>query len=315
MPLDELQIARRLAFIRYLYGVGSYQARRPEPLCYSAILTLHDAVELFLHLAALHIDIVKETREFMAYWELPGLKDRLKYASQMRQLNASRVALKHKGVWPSKHDIQQSQLAVEAFLTEGSKDLFDADFHRLSLVSFVQCAAARTDLEAALSALAEGSMDMALEKTALAFTKIVDDYRDRKSDSCGGSVFDFSRSRLRYCGPSVVDDPSGFARFLQDQAKLVDKLHEAVDLLCLGIDYRKYAELRMLTPYVMRMADGHYETGSIRYPSGFTPVITRDTVQECIDFVVETALGLQQQDYDLEFRWRGSEASQGQSPT
>ena len=77
-------------------------------------------------------------------------------------------------------------------------------------------------------------MDMALEKTALAFTKIVDDYRDRKSDSCGGSVFDFSRSRLRYCGPSVVDDPSGFARFLQDQAKLVDKLHEAVDLLCLG---------------------------------------------------------------------------------
>jgi len=80
MSLDAIQITKRLSFVRYLYEVGVYQSRRPEPLCYSAILTLHDAVELFMDLAALHLDMTKEPRQFMGYWDIPELRGRLRVA-------------------------------------------------------------------------------------------------------------------------------------------------------------------------------------------------------------------------------------------
>jgi hypothetical protein len=45
---DEL---RRLAFVRYLYGLGVEQSRQPMPTRLASILTFQDAVELFLGLA------------------------------------------------------------------------------------------------------------------------------------------------------------------------------------------------------------------------------------------------------------------------
>lgn len=47
---------RRLAFIRYLYLVGERQSRHPEPFGSAALLTFHDAVELFLQLASEKLD-------------------------------------------------------------------------------------------------------------------------------------------------------------------------------------------------------------------------------------------------------------------
>jgi hypothetical protein len=45
---------QRLAFIRYLYSSAVEQSRQPEPVAALAVLSLHDAVELVLHLAAEH---------------------------------------------------------------------------------------------------------------------------------------------------------------------------------------------------------------------------------------------------------------------
>ncbi|MEV6831226.1 hypothetical protein [Amycolatopsis sp. NPDC051102] len=53
-PLDA-NVMRRLAFIRFLYDQSMDQVNQPEPLPATAILSFHDAVELFLRLSAEHL--------------------------------------------------------------------------------------------------------------------------------------------------------------------------------------------------------------------------------------------------------------------
>ena len=72
---------RRLSFIKYLYLLGGDQSRQAQPHASAAILTLHDAVELFLHLSAeFHkVEVGKKTLDFADYFgrleaDPPGLK-------------------------------------------------------------------------------------------------------------------------------------------------------------------------------------------------------------------------------------------------
>jgi hypothetical protein len=70
MSLDEAKL-RRLSFIRYMYQLGADQSRQPEPYSAVSILTLHDAVELFLQLSAEYLDASTNTNTgFMEYWRI-----------------------------------------------------------------------------------------------------------------------------------------------------------------------------------------------------------------------------------------------------
>ncbi len=51
------QVVRRLAFIRFLYTEGLEDARRAQPLASTALPMFHDAVEMFLLLAAEHLGV------------------------------------------------------------------------------------------------------------------------------------------------------------------------------------------------------------------------------------------------------------------
>lgn len=59
---------KQLSFIKYLFSIGFEQAERPEPMCYAALLTFHDSVELFLNLSAQHLDApIKNNQNFIDY--------------------------------------------------------------------------------------------------------------------------------------------------------------------------------------------------------------------------------------------------------
>jgi hypothetical protein len=45
--MNDEQINKRLALIKYLYSFGKEQGEKPEPMCWTAILTFQDSVELF----------------------------------------------------------------------------------------------------------------------------------------------------------------------------------------------------------------------------------------------------------------------------
>lgn len=56
MPIDPQEM-KRLALIRFLYTEGLEQVARPAPLSSRALLSFHDAVEMFLLLAAEHLNV------------------------------------------------------------------------------------------------------------------------------------------------------------------------------------------------------------------------------------------------------------------
>ncbi len=66
LPTD---IVERLGYIRFLHQNGIDQARRPHPMSSAAILSFHDAAELFYILALGHKGVqVNPKTPFEDYW-------------------------------------------------------------------------------------------------------------------------------------------------------------------------------------------------------------------------------------------------------
>jgi hypothetical protein len=86
--------------------------------------------------------------------------------------------------------------------------------------------------------------------------------------------------------------------FIDKTKESVEALQEAVKILSLGLDYKRYARFRLLTPYVERYMNGNYNI--VRMRRGSKEVPTDEEVQFCIDFVIESAIALQEFDFSLE---------------
>lgn len=121
---EQLSVAtmQRLAFIQSLASMGEYQARQPEPLATLAVLALHDSVELFLHLAAEHVDAQpgqlsnKRMLKFEDYFGIINKAmsqdetipaNRLVHQAAMKRLNDARIALKHHGTPAARQAVEQ----------------------------------------------------------------------------------------------------------------------------------------------------------------------------------------------------------------
>ncbi|MCX5996822.1 MAG: hypothetical protein NTV42_04220, partial [Chloroflexi bacterium] len=67
-------------------------------------------------------------------------------------------------------------------------------------------------------------------------------------------------------------------------------------ILSLGIDYRRYTRFKLLTPQIDYFINGSHRAYrfSKEKPTG------KEDAQFCIDFVVESAIKLQEFDYSLE---------------
>jgi hypothetical protein len=168
---------RRLAIVKYLYTQGLEQERKGGPLAGLALLPLHDAVELFLQVAA---EIAAETHalamtpkqraEFMAYWDAfseAGLP--LPYRERMGLFNKARVEVKHRGLLPIQQQIEDFRSTVTAFLSDVTPKVFQIDFDSISLSSLVRADDVRSNLQAAETAVEAGEFSEALEQAAKAF--------------------------------------------------------------------------------------------------------------------------------------------------
>ncbi|WAZ20182.1 hypothetical protein STRCI_001281 [Streptomyces cinnabarinus] len=90
---------QQLALVKHAYQEGVDAGRLVHPLSSTAVLKFHDAVELFLGLAASHLGTnVNPKIDFLEYWgqiksqsqvALPGKAD-------MDKLNHARIGFKHK---------------------------------------------------------------------------------------------------------------------------------------------------------------------------------------------------------------------------
>lgn len=300
ITVDET-ILRRLAFIKYTYNVAVNQSQRPEPLCSTSILTFHDGIELFLQLSSEYLGVGRREVNFMEYWDLLARKlrgDGLTQKESMRRLNKARVALKHHGILPSKLDIEAFRASATNFFEENIPLVFGIGFSDVSLIELVQCEEAKNTLIKAEELLKAEKIEDALDNVALAFAQIIDDYESRKRDRFGRSPFFFGES-LAFLSSFFMDIRGDLGRFIDTVKESVEALQNTVKILSLGIDYRRYVKFRLLTPIIMKMA-GSEKYHIQRVQRGSKGLPTPEEVQFCINFVIESAITLQEFDFSVE---------------
>lgn len=304
--------ARRLAFVRYLYQLGERQSREAEPIGATSLLIFHDAVELFLQLASEKVNAGKREPSFIEYWdlirqELPG-EAALSQKEAMRRLNKSRVALKHHGTLPSRLALEEFRASVTAFFEDNTPTVFGVEFSDISMIEFVEPEEARRRLETAQHHLAQGNLLKGSSEAAIAFNAMLDDYEDRKRDRFHRSPFLFSQemrgldsffmrlatgSASRGGGDQLTQR---LAEFINKTKASLDSMGNALKVMALGIDYRRYSRFRMLAGTATRMAGGSYRTYRPQDSLG-EDSLTPEDVRFCIDFVIEAAITLQEFDY------------------
>ena len=302
-------IIARLAFAKYLFGLGARQADVASPLNAAALLILHDSVELFLQIGSEHLDAGARQVQFMAYWDHLSAKlpDGTEIGSKeaMRRMNKARVALKHHGIRPSQQDVKGFVVAVRQFFDEATAVIFGRSFASLSLIEFVRPDAARERLGYAQKWVDAGKRpDRAVDQAAEAFHLLLHDYEERKKQQWYDKSPFFFGEDLQWLDSHGVGLHGDFqwdtmAEFVDKVRDSLQAMRDAVRVLALGLDYRRYSRFRLLTPEVR--IDHSGKSTVWRVGSGKpTLEATMEDAAFCIDFVIEAAVQLQEFDYSLE---------------
>lgn len=305
MELDSTTV-KRLSFIKYLYQIGINQSKNSEHIAGAALLTFHDSAELFLKLSSEELNIGKSGLHFMEYWELisnelSGDKE-LTQKESMRRLNKARVALKHHGTQPSKIDLEAFRATITNFFQENCTLIFGIDFPSISMIDFIEPESARVKLKEAENFKSNEQIDEALDQIIIAFNVMLKDYENRKRGKFSKSPFFFGKDLNFYNSFFMgLNDDRGnnkMAEFVDRVKESIESMQEAIKILALGIDYKKFSKFKLLTPHIEETMNGEY----IISRNSYVPreKSSKKEVQFCIDFVVEAALQLQEFDYDVE---------------
>ena len=298
---------QRLSFIKYLFSIGLYQSNQPEPLYGASILSFHDSVELFLQLSLEKLNISKTTQNFMDYWDIIDKELKNTILSQkegMRRLNKARVDLKHYGIIPSKLDIESFRVTTSAFFNENCPIIFVINFDDISLIDTIKFERPKNLLKQAKENFENGLIDKSLESLALSFEYLISDYEESKKDELNRSPFFFGEPMTNlksfYLG-GIINEDRKIKEFVDKVSKSIEEIQKAIKILSFGIDYKKYAKFQSIVPYVVFSINNE----PIFYVrEGMT--LSKEDLEFCINFMVESALKLQEFDFELNIhRWRG----------
>jgi hypothetical protein len=290
-------VLRKLAFIRYLYTVAVEQSKNSEPLSAASILTFHDSVELFLQLVCDEYNINSNDFVFMKYWDEISKKSPngigLSQKEPMRILNDRRVQLKHKGNIPSKFEVESARFNATSFFQENTSLIFGIGFDNISMTNFVQYIPARDNLNQATEFMDKGELENALARIAIAFASIIDDYENRKTSKYGKSPFFFGTSFTFLDSFFMKISDNKMKEFVDKVKDSIEPMQEAMKILTLGLDYRRYTKFRLLAPRVLKSFNGYNLSSFNRERS-----LTVEECRFCHDFVIESAIRVQDFDFN-----------------
>jgi len=278
--------------------MGIEQSKQSERISALSILAFHDSIEMFLKLLAEHLNIKSENFSFLQYWtEIP----KLTLKESMRSFNTIRVNIKHKGLSPSKSDIEKCRVNATDFFEQNTSIQFGIDFKDISLLTLIQYPNVRQRLEEAQKNLDENQIENCIENAAIAFDELISSYEDSKSEYYEGSPFFFGKDLTSHGSLHIGIDRFSSSDIERKLGEFVDKVKEsfegiqkAIKIMSFGIDYKKFTKFKLLTPIVGKMQGGRYAVelwGKKKW--------TKENCQYCIDFVLDSSLKLQEFDFDI----------------
>jgi hypothetical protein len=290
LPLQVTEdVAKRLAFIQYVFRLGEAQCSMPHPLSSAALLMFHDSVELFLVLVAERLNVLKKNMPFADYFAAIDrriIPESLAEQGAMLRLNGARVNLKHYANPSPKDAVQAYRASTRGFLELNTTRIFGIHVDQVALSYLVDDSRTRQALVECEQQRAAGELSEASESVAIALVHL---FRAFKMTS---------KTPFRGTDISVGQGGQGrnLSRHLNEHRLAIADLERDVQLLMRGLDLRRLSAFYRLTPSAHVMADG-----SARFTStSFTPPPTPALIAFCYDFVIETALRLQAEraDYD-----------------
>jgi hypothetical protein len=153
---------------------GIDQARRPHPMSSAAILSFHDAVELFYAPALGYMGVqVNPKTPFEDYWrELSKVVPNLSGRRGMERLNRVRVNLKHHGSIPGTQQIIDASTDVDTFLAANIQAVFGVDYDTVTMADVVPQEPVRSKVRATAAAETAGDRQEAMGLLAEAFDEL-----------------------------------------------------------------------------------------------------------------------------------------------
>jgi hypothetical protein len=286
---------RRLTIVRYLYTLALEQERKGDLLAGLALLPLHDAVEIYLQVAAeTHLPKPPKSERFMEYWDAfstPGLPP-LPYQHKMGRFNDARVAVKHKGTLPSRHAVEEFRSTVRAFLVETAPKLFMIEFDSISVSSLVRSDDVRSGLQAAETAAQAGQFAEALEQAAKAFHLSLRHHRFGETPlTYDQRLFDPTdvASEVRFRGREPGEGLGSHSRLVEAVAEIGQSLGEAITIIAYNLDYHGYRYIRTYGPVIHELIGGSMVVDWLQRPTA-----DRSIVDRCVAFAVDAALRLEE---------------------
>jgi hypothetical protein len=293
---------QRLALIKYLFSIGQTQSHQPEPLYGISILSFHDSVELFLQLCLEKLKISKKSQSFMDYWDIINEMLENKTLSQkesMKRLNQARVGLKHSGIIPSKLDIESFRAVTLAFFNENCPIIFQIEFDDISLVDIIKFERSREFLKQAKKDFDKGLIYESIQSLILSFVYLLRDYEESKIDRIRRSPFFFGESVTSFDSFHLGfnSNDGKFKDFVDKVTKSIDAIQTAIKILSFDIDYKKYVKYKSIVSSVqLSISDG----GQVHSYMHGEMKLTKEDLDFCTNFIVESALKLQEFDFELE---------------
>ncbi|MEE9246796.1 MAG: hypothetical protein V3U63_11410 [Gemmatimonadota bacterium] len=274
----------RLVFIRQLYLKGVDEANQSFPLSATAILTFHDAIEIFFVLAADEKSAnVKTNTPLMQYFEAINQaigSQPLYHKPSVARLNEARRGLKHQGILLAPEEINRLRYSVTEFFEDNTPLIFGVPFASVSLVDLVENERAKELLKESEEHMAAGDARNAIVAVARASHALWKSFKPR-------SLTDY---RSAFGSTSRHTSDGGSGQLLQALYEIVVGLDSSVELLMLGIEPRRAGKFKKKVPGI---AASPFEDDSNQATWSATLEPSLDDYRWCFDFVVDVAIRMQ----------------------
>jgi hypothetical protein len=316
--MTEEVIVRRLTLIKHLYREGLEKAALPETISFTSILLLHDALDMFMNLAAEKKGIKKSRNQKMFLMEFFDLIPELTLKTSVNKINKRRNTLKHDGIVPAKVEIEDTCSVAKYFFIENTEIIFEKDFNEISIFDLITFDKVRELLKSANSFYKEENLVEAAEAIAKSYfhVSVINESLAKtvkKNPWYEGTditlikngkffvkgvepLYEGQKFKESKTADGYVEITEGVAALHYDYQKAFSYIFQSLSIYESGLDYKKCIHFSSFMPVVYS-----YNTETKYYKIGFRPDhpknITKENILFAIDFVMEFALKIQEFKY------------------
>lgn len=294
---------RRLAFAKYLIEIGNINADNVLPFSATALLNFHDALEFLFDLILDDGGIYPKKRDNFSFMDMfnecnkmlkeKGLTESSLGAS-LNKLKNKRVDIKHKGSFPSSHDIGGAKYTAINLFEEFCLKFYELAYDDIDLIELLEDSRTK---ECLLNVKSSTENIEIIDNLALAFTYLLKDFESTKNIPLGKSPYQLTKKRQLSARDIGLDELKSISDFIEITNDNIESLEENLKIIAFGIDYNKYAQFKFLIPMNITWIMGNDEPmRTLKYK----PLeLDKNEIEFCKNFIIESALKLQQFDFKI----------------